>query len=183
MNVTNFDSSKNSLQQMLKDASTGDMQLPDFQRGWVWDDEHIKSLIASISQSFPIGAVMTLENGGEDVRFKPRPIEGTDPSLRNKDPATLILDGQQRLTSLFQSLMTEQPVKTWDAKGKEVRRWYYLDMKKCLEKDADREEAVVSVPEDKLLKTFRGEVTHDLSSPENEYKNDMFPLRVICTPP
>lgn len=179
MNVTNFDSTKNFLQQMLKDTSTGDMQLPDFQRGWVWDDEHIKSLIASISQSFPIGAVMTLENGGEDVRFKPRPIEGTDPSLSNEDPATLILDGQQRLTSLFQSLMTEQPVKTWDAKGKKVRRWYYLDMKKCLEKDADREEAVVSVPEDKLLKTFRGEVTHDLSSPENEYKNDMFPLRVI----
>ena len=179
MNVTNFDSSKNSLQQMLRDASTGNMQLPDFQRGWVWDDEHIKSLIASISQSFPIGAVMTLENGGEDVRFKPRPIEGTDPSLRNKDPATLILDGQQRLTSLFQSLMTEQPVKTWDAKGKKVCRWYYLDMKKCLEKDADREEAVVSVPEDKLLKTFRGEVTHDLSSSENEYKNDMFPLHDI----
>lgn len=179
MNVTNFDSTKNSLQQMLIDASTGDMQLPDFQRGWVWDDEHIKSLIASISQSFPIGAVMTLENGGEDVRFQPRPIKGTDPSLRNKDPATLILDGQQRLTSLFQSLMTECPVKTWDAKGKKVRRWYYLDMKKCLENDADREDAVVSVPADRRRKTFRGEVNLDLSSPENEYEKDMFPLHII----
>jgi Protein of unknown function DUF262 len=55
-------------------SGRGDTQLPDFQRGWVWDDPHIKSLIASLSLSYPIGAVMFLEAGG--VPFKPRLFEG-----------------------------------------------------------------------------------------------------------
>jgi uncharacterized protein with ParB-like and HNH nuclease domain len=51
------------------------MQLPDFQRGWVWDDEHIRSLLVSIARCFPIGAVMLLETG-DKVRFQVRPVEG-----------------------------------------------------------------------------------------------------------
>lgn len=179
MNVASFDSSKNPLQEMLSHVSSGEMQLPDFQRGWVWDDEHIKSLIASISQSFPIGAVMTLENGGKDVRFQPRPIEGSESSCSNEVPDTLVLDGQQRLTSLFQALMMDHPVITWDAKGKKVLRWYYLDMKKSISREVDREDAVISVPEDKLVKTFRGEVTLDLSSDEDEFARDIFPVKAI----
>jgi uncharacterized protein with ParB-like and HNH nuclease domain len=179
MNVASFDSSKNPLQEMLSNVSNGAMQLPDFQRGWVWDDEHIRSLIASISQSFPIGAVMTLENGGKDIRFKPRPIEGSMPSSDNRVPGTLVLDGQQRLTSLFQALMASHPVNTWDAKGKQVRRWYYLDMNKCAESGVDREDAVLSVPEDKVVRTFRGEVILDLTDREKEYEKDIFPVHVI----
>ena len=179
MNVSSFDSSKNPLQEMLNQAATGAMQLPDFQRGWVWDDEHIRSLIASISQSFPIGAVMTLENGGKDIRFKPRPIEGSKPNQDNKIPGILVLDGQQRLTSLFQSLVATKPVKTWDAKGKKVRRWYYFDMKKCTSKEVDREDAVFSIPKDKLIKTFRGEVSLDLSSRQNEFSKDFFPVNAV----
>jgi len=66
---TTFDSTKQSLQDILRDIKSGKTQLPDFQRGWVWDDNHIKSLLASISVSYPIGAVMLLETGNPDVRF------------------------------------------------------------------------------------------------------------------
>ena len=45
---------------LLDDVRTGKIQLPDFQRGWVWDDERIKDLLVSISRSFPVGAIMTL---------------------------------------------------------------------------------------------------------------------------
>ena len=180
MNVASFDSTKRSMEEMLRDAGAGEMQLPDFQRGWVWDDHHIKDLIASVSLSFPIGAVMTLEAGGEDVRFKTRPIEGAEPSVAEKDPATLILDGQQRLTSLFQSLISGNPVATRDTRGNKTSRWYYLDMKKCVGSDDDREDAVISVPENRVAKTFQGETT-DLSSPEEEYKQDMFPLHKLFT--
>ena len=40
---------------------SGKIQLPDFQRGWVWDDNRIKSLIASITNGYPVGATMFLE--------------------------------------------------------------------------------------------------------------------------
>ncbi|WP_291432626.1 DUF262 domain-containing protein, partial [Deinococcus sp.] len=88
---------------MLRSVAEGKLQLPDFQRGWVWNDDHIRSLLASISLSFPVGAVMTLATGNPDVRFKTRPLEGAEPPL-NARPEFLLLDGQQRMTSLFQAI-------------------------------------------------------------------------------
>ena len=102
--MTTFTSDKESLQDILKAIKGGKYQLPEFQRGWVWDDIHILSLLASVSLSYPIGAVMMLENGNPDVRFKPRPVEGVDLPTA-VEPERFILDGQQRLTSLFQSLL------------------------------------------------------------------------------
>ena len=74
--MTTFDSTKESLLDLLQSIKQGKTQLPDFQRGWVWDDDHIRSLLASVSLSFPIGAVVMLQTGNPDVRFKPRLVEG-----------------------------------------------------------------------------------------------------------
>jgi uncharacterized protein with ParB-like and HNH nuclease domain len=93
MMSASFDSTKTPLQQLLLSADCGKLQLPDFQRGWVWDDDRIRSILASVSVSFPIGAVMLLQTGGENVRFKPRPLAGTHERLREVGPETLILDG------------------------------------------------------------------------------------------
>jgi hypothetical protein len=174
-----FDSTKTPLQELLDRADSGKLQLPDFQRGWVWDDDRIRSLLASVSVSFPIGAVMLLQTGGENVRFKPRPLAGTDPRLREIAPETLILDGQQRLTSFYLALMSQAVVETKDAKGKPIRRWYYVDMKKAVNATADREDAVLSVPEDRQLKTFGGEITLDVTTPTREYARDLFPVNRI----
>lgn len=73
---TTFKSGEPSLPDLLRNIQSGDIQLPDFQRGWVWDDDHIRSLIASISLSYPIGAVMLLQTGGDGAQFQPRPVEG-----------------------------------------------------------------------------------------------------------
>jgi hypothetical protein len=174
-----FDTTKTPLHELLSRADNGKLQLPDFQRGWVWDDDRIRSLIASVSVSFPIGAVMLLETGGQHVRFKPRALAGTHERIRHVAPETLILDGQQRLTSLYQALMGGMVVETKDAKGKPIRRWYYIDMKKAIGNDDDREEAVLSVPEDRQVKTFGGEVTVDVTAPEGEYRADLFPVNRI----
>ena len=174
-----FDSTKRPLQDLLQEIHVGKTQLPDFQRGWIWDDDRIKSLIASIGVSFPIGALMTLETGGEGIRFKPRPFEGTAESLRRIEPATLVLDGQQRLTSLYQALMGAEPVVTKDAKGKPIKRWYYIDMNAAIDGDFDLEEAVVSVPEDRLVKAFGGKMVLDLSTPEKECSQGFFPVREV----
>jgi len=174
-----FDSTKRPIQTILEEIRVGKTQLPDFQRGWVWDDDRIKSLLASVSMAFPIGALMTLENGGEGVRFKPRPVEGSDPALAGASPETLILDGQQRLTSLFQALISREPVQTRDAKGKRLSRWYYIDMRGALSANGDREEAIRSVPEDRIVRTFGGEPSLDISTPEKEYEQCMFPASSV----
>jgi hypothetical protein len=178
--ITMFDSTKESLQDLLRGIRDGKTQLPDFQRGWVWDDEHIRSLLASVSMSYPIGAVMMLQTGNPDVRFKPRPVEGV-PLVQPPEPERLILDGQQRLTSLFQALFMGQPVATKDARDKSIRRWYYIDIRKAFDPDADREEAVVGVPEDRVFRNFRGEVIdgRDYSTPEKECAAELLPLQLV----
>ena len=88
---------------LMATVHSGKTQLPDFQRGWVWDDNRIKALIASITNGYPVGAAMFLEYGNENIRFKYRVIEGS-PS-RGVVPDELILDGQQRLTTMLLLLM------------------------------------------------------------------------------
>lgn len=75
---TTFQTNPIDLVKLLDDCHAGIIQLPDFQRSWVWDEDRIKSLIASVSRAFPVGALMSLETGGP-VNFKPRPVEGTPP--------------------------------------------------------------------------------------------------------
>lgn len=72
---TTFQTNPIDLNKLLEDCRDGVIQLPDFQRSWVWDEDRIKSLVASISRAFPIGALMSLDTGGP-VNFKPRPVEG-----------------------------------------------------------------------------------------------------------
>ena len=88
-----FTSDELPLAQLLDQAAQGVLQLPDFQRGWVWDDNHIRSLLSSISLSYPIGAVMTLVSGNPGVNFKARPLEGAAPPALT-EPDMLLLDGQ-----------------------------------------------------------------------------------------
>lgn len=181
MAMTAFGIEKEQLEEILKEASAGKAQLPDFQRGWVWDDAHVRGLLASISLAYPIGAVMMLRAGGDHVRFKQRPIEGAQPP-DDERAERLILDGQQRLTSLFQSLMLGRPVATRDERGKEIERWYYIDMQKALDPNVDREEAVVSLPADRVIRTFRNEIVADYSTPEKEYESRFFPLSQVFDP-
>ncbi len=162
------------LQGVLGGSAEGNTQLPDFQRGWVWDDEHVRSLLSSITLGYPIGAVMMLEVGGDSVRFKQRPLEGAPEPKQEAE--RLILDGQQRITSLFQSLRPDQPVRTRDQRGRQIDRWYYIKMELALDPSSDREDAVVSLPADRQIKRFGRDVIEDYSTPNLEYKAMLFPL-------
>ena len=174
-----FDTNEPLLKQLLDRVESGDMQLPDFQRGWVWDDDRIRGLLASISRGFPIGAVMTLEAGGE-IKLKSRPVEGAlvDGTLV---PESYLLDGQQRLTSLYQALRHPDAVETSErSRGQKIKRWYYIDMRAALDTFVDREDAIRSVPEDKkVTRDFGRETVLDLSDSELEYAKHMFPTEQL----
>jgi len=177
--MTTFDSTKRSLPELLKDITTGKTQLPDFQRGWVWDDDHVQSLLVSIARSFPVGAVMLMETGGE-VRFETRPVEGIAPDSVTKDPDQLILDGQQRLTSLTQAVGLDAPVNTRTAKGKPIKRHYYFDIRTALEGEDRLEEAVIAVDENRQTrKNFGRDVAIDLSTRQLECEQLYFPCDKI----
>lgn len=173
-------SNNESISDILKSIDEGKTQLPDFQRGWVWEDGRIRALIASISNGYPIGAAMFLQTGGDDIHFKYRLFEGVDESKKNVEPERLVLDGQQRNTSIYRSMYSKNPVETTDAKKKPIRRFYYLHIPTCLDTLTDRIDAVLSIPEDRIIRENIGrDIKLDLSTPEKEFENHCFPLNIV----
>lgn len=166
------------LSELMRDVAAGKAQLPEFQRSWTWDDARIIGILASLSQGYPMGAIMRLTYGNENVRFKYRTIEGV--SAQGVVPEYLVLDGQQRLTSMYRATYCQEPVSTTTEKGKNIKRFYYLDIRKCLDASQDREDAVISVPADRQIKTnFDRDIVLDLSTRELEYAHEMFPLNIV----
>lgn len=96
-----------NLSQLLAEVKSGSMQLPEFQRDWTWDDNRIRGIIASLSQGYPMGAIMRLQYGNPDIQFKYRTITGVKGV--SVKPEHLILDGQQRLTSIYQATSSKEP--------------------------------------------------------------------------
>jgi hypothetical protein len=174
-----FDSQEPFLSELLRDIDSGKIQLPDFQRPWVWDDVHIRALLASVSLSYPIGAVMLQQTGGDGARFRPRLIAGV--TLANPpEPEHLVLDGQQRLTSLFGALFCAHPITTRDEKQKPLERLYYFDLEKCIDPAADRLEAVVSIPADRVIRSdFGRKIELDVSTREKEYNAGLVPANIL----
>ena len=170
-----FDTPQPPLKKYLERTTSGTIQLPDFQREYKWDDERIRQLLVTVLKGHPMGAVMLLETGNENVRFKPRPLEG-DSVTGNEDPKWLLLDGQQRLTSLTQAMTGDGMVHTKDKKG----RRYFIDIEVALDGEERMDEAVVSVPaEGRINKHFGKEVMLDVSTRELEIEQRYFPVNLI----
>lgn len=171
-------SNDTDLKDLLYQIENGKIQLPDFQRDWVWDDDKICKLIESIASGFPMGAAMFLETGNPAVKFTFRTFTAA-PKHNDIHPDRLVLDGQQRLTTLFQVFNGKGATIVNGSKSKE-KRYYYLDIRKALDPHTSMLEAVVSMPENKILTTNIGrEVKLDLSTREAEYANMKFPLNLV----
>jgi len=179
MMASTFKSHDTAISEILKDIDSGTNQLPDFQRGWVWDDERICALIASITNSYPVGALMFLEYGGDSVRFKHRTFTGN--TAKASSPEILVLDGQQRLTSIYNAMFCRTPVPTQTGKKEKIERFYYLNIRLSLSTNNDREDAVVSMPTDKIRRKdyFAREIDLDLSTKEKEFEHHHFPLNIV----
>lgn len=167
-----------NLSQLLDEVNSGKTQLPEFQRDWTWDDNRIRGIIASLSQGYPMGAIMRLQYGNPDIKFKYRTIKGV--GQRDLIPDFLVLDGQQRLTSIYQATYSQNPVATKTDKGKEIERYYYLSMEKCMDENEDRYDAVLQVPADRKIKeNFDRDIKLDLSDRQKEYEHKMFPVNIV----
>lgn len=173
---TAFTSDKEPLSKLLERVQDGSLQLPEFQREWVWEDDRIRSLLASVSLGYPIGTLMLLQTGNPDVRFKARGVSQATPA--STEPEQLLLDGQQRITSLYEVLASGEVVATQDDHKKPINRWYYIDIMAALDPSADRDDAIISVPETRRVRTLH-ETKLNVSTVELEWENRLFPLRLV----
>lgn len=80
---------------LLQMIAIGDIGLPDIQRPFVWRDSKVRDLFDSMYKGYPVGYLLFWQNGSADGNK----AIGTD--SKQKAPRLVIVDGQQRLTSLY----------------------------------------------------------------------------------
>ena len=73
-------------------------------------------------------------------------------------------------------------MQTQDVRKHPVSGWFYMDMRMALDPYADREDAILFLPADRMQRNFRGEITADYSTAEKEYEACLFPLAKVFDP-
>ena len=79
---------------ILDQIDSGSVLLPEFQRGYVWNRDQVRGLMRSLYRGYPVGGLLTWETQADGSLV--RGEAAATPALR-----VLILDGQQRITSLY----------------------------------------------------------------------------------
>lgn len=94
------DTNPRPLKELLAEVHNSSAVLPDFQRDFVWESGATQELIVSIANNYPAGSILRVR----DTRrlFAAREFDGASKSNGNRH-TFLVLDGQQRLTSLYQA--------------------------------------------------------------------------------
>lgn len=138
-----FSTPSYDLTDLFARVDRGDIQLPDFQRDYAWDEDRIRSLIVTVLRGFPMGAFMALDTRNEKMRFRPRALTGAPDTGVN--PGLLLLDGQQRLTTLYHCLRGAGSVSTKDFRSKKITRTFYVDIRRAVQEDIMPDDAVFAV--------------------------------------
>ncbi len=123
------DTNPRALKDLLSEIHSLSMVLPDFQRDFVWEPGATQELIISIARNYPAGSILRVRDTKRI--FASHEFEGA-PNLNGHKHTFLVLDGQQRLTSLYQAFY-----------GVGEHR-YYLNLKKLID-DLDFEEVIFHV--------------------------------------
>ena len=112
-----------SIRSLIEQVQQGQIRVPAFQRGFVWDHDRIAFLMDSIYKGYPFGSAIlwqTKEKLTSERRLGPFAL----PEPTADFPISYVLDGQQRLTSIFGTFQTElQP------EGDETWPRIYFDLK------------------------------------------------------
>ena len=123
------DTNPRALKDLLSEIQNRTTALPDFQRDFVWEPGATQELIVSIASNYPAGSILRVRDAKRV--FAAREFEGA-PALNGAKHTFLVLDGQQRLTSLYQAFY-----------GVGEHR-YFLSLDKLIE-GAEFEEAIFHV--------------------------------------
>jgi len=159
---------KRKLVGLVEQSFEGKICLPDFQRDFVWPPDQIADLLRSILRGYFVGSLLLLRCDRDKPPFSPTLLRGAKSIYTETKPELLLLDGQQRLTSLIYALTApDLPLK-----GTKLRRWFFIDLD-LLSQDPDHDDIVIERSKRDI---------EDLLSPAAQYKRHLLPCTVLLRP-
>lgn len=105
---------------LLPSVKSGEIGLPELQRPFVWPDSKVRNLFDSMMKGYPIGYVMIWKASSD---YTKKMQIGTGPHLYDV-PASLVIDGQQRLTGLLSAMYKDQKVRDIKYNERRIRISY-----------------------------------------------------------
>ncbi|MGW5075799.1 GmrSD restriction endonuclease domain-containing protein [Rhodococcus sp. NPDC004095] len=161
-----FESNPKLINNLIQRIHDRDVALPDFQRDFVWDSRATMELLRSVMSRFPAGTLLFWKQSTELI-FAAREFDGA-PILNGHTPDELVLDGQQRLTSLYRALT-----------GSTDER-YFARLTDFIGSDGDVLE-VHEINFDSALACYdlSGNLKFDPTSRDYQFENHLFPLEDI----
>ena len=103
--ATLFKDVKYNLNSLIQNIDLGTIGLPDIQRPFVWKDTKVRDLFDSLYKGYPVGYFLFWENANIDG------VKGIGTDVKQKFANLLIVDGQQRLTSLYAVLKGQEVIR------------------------------------------------------------------------
>jgi hypothetical protein len=88
------------LDRLMTEISAGQLGIPDFQREFLWTDIRVIALLGTVFNAWPAGSLLVMRHEA-NAQFRLRALDGAPPLTSVR---TVVLDGQQRLTALYQTL-------------------------------------------------------------------------------
>lgn len=150
---------------LVEQAQVGKVCLPNFQRDFVWSREEVADLLRSMMRGYFIGSLLLLRCDPENVPFAPVALRGANPSSPTLRPDILVLDGQQRLTSLLYALTAPDLA----LKGSGQRRRFFLNLDRLIS-DPDDDEIVFDLSDREL---------EGLDKPTIQYERKFLPCTAL----
>lgn len=120
------------LRKILADINAGAVKIPEFQRDFRWEIGDITELVVSIMRGFPVGVLLLWDVRESKEKLCERLVEGVNPLYKSNKTVYLILDGQQRLTSLYQLFYCDYVT----LRGGRKRR-FFINLEKLRSQDFD----------------------------------------------
>jgi len=152
---------------LVEQAYDGKICLPNFQRDFVWTREEVADLVRSIVRGYFIGSLLLLRCDPAKPPFAPIRLRGAKEWEAEPSPELLILDGQQRISSLIYALTAPD----LSLKDSSKRRWFFLNLDVLLE-EPDNDEIVF----DRAKRELRG-----LDQTETQFEQHILPCEALLS--
>lgn len=174
---THSEITQTNLHNVMEDIHKGRVHLPSFHRAWQWDLDRIIDLLDFIGERYPIGSVVAAE-ANIPMPWGRRLLDGVPPDAIMKDHASLILiDGQQRLTAVYQACFAKTPVKLRLNDDERFVRLFF-DMAAAVTPDTGIKDAIITIATDANGSPL-DRTTSEYFDPTFRYQHGIFPANAM----
>ncbi len=156
-------------------AERGELQIPDFQHTYLWDVDRTRLLISTVLRGYPVGTLLALDSRNVPMRFSPQPLPGAPAT--DSQPGLLLLDGQQRLSSLYLAFQGDGRVEVLDFRGRSIYRRFFVDVRLAVQSEPIPEEAIFAIDDDGGIRSHFGpDIPGGITSRETMVENYVVPV-------